>query len=257
MENKNCFRNDPGLCSQQVPGAPVELIQEHSIEVLINEAPAMRLTCTPEHLDELVVGRLLTEGLIASIDDIVSLYICDQGLRARVFLKDGAGAQLHAREEADVATCCTDNRVLLQRIAQTLPVLQPIAWNEMQIQRLSACIRESVPLYERTHAVHSCFLGCEDEILCGREDIGRHNAVDKAVGWASLAGVDLANCILFTTGRMPLDMVRKAIRARVPVLASKTYPTLEAVELAKKQGLTLLTLPPRGELVVWSGTQTN
>lgn len=56
---------------------------------------------------------------------------------------------------------------------------------------------------------------------------------------------------------MPLDMVKKAIRARVPVLASKTYPTLEAVELAKKQGLTLLTLPPRGELLVWSGTQTN
>ena len=56
---------------------------------------------------------------------------------------------------------------------------------------------------------------------------------------------------------MPLDMVKMAIRARVPVLASKTYPTLEAVELAKKQGLTLLTLPPRGELLVWSGTQTN
>lgn len=252
MDNKNCFRDDPGLCSQQVPGAPVELIQEHSIEVLINEAPAMRLTCTPEHLDELVVGRLLTEGLIASIDDIASLYICDQGLRARVFLKDGAGAQLHTREEADVSTCCTDNHILLQREAQALPVLQPIAWNETQIQRLSACIRDSAPLYDRTHAVHSCFLGCGDEILCGREDIGRHNAVDKTVGWASLAGVDLAKCTLFTTGRMPLDMVRKTIRARVPVLASKTYPTLEAVELAKKQGLTLLTLPPRGEFVVWS-----
>lgn len=253
MENRNCFRNDPGLCSRQVPGAPVELIREHSIEVFVNEAPAMRLTCTPEHLDELVVGRLLTEGLIASTDDTVSLYICEQGLRARVFLKEGVSEQLHTREEADVATCCTDNHILLQRDAQALPVLQPIAWNKAQIQRLSACIRNNAPLYERTHAVHSCFLGCGDEILCGREDIGRHNAVDKTIGWASLAGVDLTKCILFTTGRMPLDMVRKAIRARIPVLASKTYPTLEAVELAKRQGLTLLTLPPRGELVVWSG----
>lgn len=256
MQLNNCFRHTSSACAKPADGAPVELVSEHQIAVFLNETPAMRLVCTPEHLDELVVGRLLTEGLIASAEDIASLYICEQGLRARAFLKDGLGAGLHAQQEEDVSSCCTDNHVLLQSERQTLPVLRPIAWRGSQIRALAAGIHENAPLYDRTHAVHSCFLGCGDEILCGREDIGRHNAVDKAVGWASLAGRDLTKCMLFTTGRMPLDMVRKAIRARVPVLASKTYPTAEAVELAKQQGLTLISLPPRGELIVWTAPET-
>ena len=72
------------------------------------------------------------------------------------------------------------------------------------------------------------------------EDIGRHNALDKAVGSVMLAGVPLHECVLYTSGRVPVDMVRKAIRAGVPALVSKTMPTVQSLELAQEYGLQLL-----------------
>ncbi len=239
------FGSAQSMRSQKVPNAAVELVHEHQMTVYINSIPAASLTCTPEHLDELVVGRLLTEGIIASAEDIISICIDARGLSAMVFI----------RAERKETPAAPDARIPPQKGG--LPVLQPIKWQTTQIRRLFSCIRDNAPLYDRTHAVHSCFLGCGDTVLCGREDIGRHNAVDKTVGWACLAGQDLQECILFTTGRMPLDMVQKAIRARIPVLASKTYPTAEAAELAEQHGLTLLTLPPRGELIVWNDPALN
>ena len=145
----------------------------------------MRLTCTPEPLDELVVGRLLTEGLVASIDDIVSLYICEQGLRARVFLKKGTGVQFHVRKETDVSTCCTDNHIILQRDAQTLPVLQPIAWNKMQIQRLAACIRGNAPLYERTRYTAAFSVARTKSFVVGRTSGGTTRSIRPLAGRVS------------------------------------------------------------------------
>ena len=94
-----------------------------------------------------------------------------------------------------------------------------------------------LPLYQATHAVHSCFVLHEGRILCACEDIGRHNALDKAVGSTLLAGVPLSECVLYTSGRVPMDMVRKAIRAGVPALVSKTMPTVQSLELAAEYGL--------------------
>ena len=97
-----------------------------------------------------------------------------------------------------------------------------------------------LPLYQATHAVHSCFVLHRGRILCACEDIGRHNALDKAVGSVMLAGVPLHECVLYTSGRVPVDMVRKAIRAGVPALVSKTMPTVQSLELAQEYGLQLL-----------------
>ena len=77
-------------------------------------------------------------------------------------------------------------------------------------------------------------------IFCACEDIGRHNALDKAVGSVMLADVPLHECVLYTSGRVPVDMVRKAIRAGVPALVSKTMPTVQSLELAQEYGLQLL-----------------
>ncbi len=261
----------------QADAAAVKVSCKHRpwLAATAEDAPAMQLTCTPAHLDELVVGHLLTEGIITSVQDIISIDIDEPGLAAKVVLSEGAAAQLHFSAVQDVRTSCTNNCIVSseplrnemeilskenpvsksymysETLVQT-PQIAPIRWTETQLHTLSRCINDNAPLYERTHAVHSCFLGCGDEILCGREDLGRHNTVDKVIGWAALTGHDLTKCIMFITGRMPTDMVTKVIRSRIPVLASKTYPTAESVELAKLHGLTLVTLSGRGDMVVWT-----
>ena len=103
-----------------------------------------------------------------------------------------------------------------------------------------AKMHAGLPLYRATRAVHSCFVLHKGEIVFACEDLGRHNALDKAVGCAVLAGLPLAECVLYTSGRVPLDMVRKAIRAGVPVLVSKSMPTVQSAELAAEYGLQLV-----------------
>ena len=107
-------------------------------------------------------------------------------------------------------------------------------------ETLAAAMGDELPLYRATHAVHSCFVLRDGKILYQCEDLGRHNALDKAVGCALAEGVQLGQCVLYTSGRVPVDMVRKAIRAGVPALVSKTMPTVQSLELAEAYGLKLL-----------------
>lgn len=95
-------------------------------------------------------------------------------------------------------------------------------------------------MHRQTGGTHSCYLGVRDKYVCSMEDIGRHNALDKCIGYALLEQLELSECILFTTGRIPTDMVQKVIAAGIPVLASKAVPTDQAIELAKKYHLNLI-----------------
>ena len=230
------------------------LLHEHTLDIFLNESLSMRLTCTPTQLNELVVGRLITEGYIDSIDDIDILYICENGRRARVFLKDGTSAgKIEKARVQTVSTCCADNQTLLEarRACGTMLPLSPLEWEEDWIWNLLDRFSEDSPLHDLTHATHSAYLRHRGKQLYEAEDIGRHNAVDKVIGAAVMRGVDLTDCILFTTGRLPVDMVRKAIMARIPVMVSKEAPTYEGVALARQYGLTLIGNLKNGEMTVY------
>lgn len=230
----------------------LRLAAEHHIRVFLNARLAMQLVCTPEHLDELVVGRLYTEGLIEAPDEILGLHICKKGLEAKVLLPEDSVSCLRREDAETVSSCCTDNRVLFAGAEWALPHLSPIPWQEEQVRTLAEFALREAPLYQATQAVHSCALGRDGELLCLREDLGRHNALDKVIGCALLQGLDLSACMLFTTGRLPTDMLRKVIRAGIPLLISKTYPTELSVSLAKGAGLTLVTVRKDGAILRWT-----
>lgn len=222
-------------------GSELALTVEHTTAIVVNEQPAFRVICTPELLPQLALGRLLTEGWIAGTQEIEQLAVCAEGLKISIYLKHPLTAQQPSAQE--VPSCCTDNLTLaspvvvkpLCEVPQGHGALEP-EWMET----LTAAMDAGLPLYRSTRAVHSCILMHQGQILYQCEDLGRHNALDKAVGCAMLDGVPLEECILYTSGRVPLDMVRKVIRAGVPVLVSKTMPTVQSLELAQEYGLTIL-----------------
>lgn len=193
----------------------VPLIREHRLEVFVGREPAFELSCTPEHLPELILGRLISGGAAASPEDVESIELSPDGRRADVSLAGGAAAAEPAR-------------------------LEPIAWTAEQVRALAQCMRRDTPLHLLTRGTHSCFLARDGELLFAGEDIGRHNALDKAIGWALMNGVDLRACMAHVSGRVPSDMAMKAVRARVPVLVSKEAPTAEGLAAARKYGLTLV-----------------
>lgn len=239
MQIMDQFGAAPGAESVRMPdGTERTLAAEHAAAILVNEQPAFRVVCTPELLPQLALGRLLTEGWINSADEVERVAVCAQGLKISVQLRHPLAAVEQAGQE--VPSCCTDNLTLASPVR--LPPLAPVPQREIPaawVDALADAMGQGLPLYRATHAVHSCLLLRAGKILYRCEDLGRHNALDKAVGCALTEGVPLAECVLFTSGRVPVDMVRKAIRAGVPALVSKSMPTVQSLELAEEYGLKL------------------
>ena len=214
------------------------LLHEHQLHIFVNEHELFSLVCTRQDLRELTAGRLLTEGIIQNAEDIELLEFCKEECRVRVFLRESVAWERPAVPEP---TCCTDNRTFAaRRGAYTLKKLPSAHWEPAWIFALAEQFAQGMPIHRQTQGTHSCHLARGGALLFTCEDIGRHNAVDKAVGYAFLQGIPREECILFTSGRVPVDMVRKVIAAGIPVLASKSVPTAESVQLAKAYGLTLI-----------------
>ena len=231
---------------------PDDLVAEHTMEIYLNDTPAYEVVCSPTDLPELVLGRLLSNGVIQSTDELELLYLCENGLRAKVYLPKWEPATEHPGVE-QVSTCCTGNRTIADLFRNQTPPrhLRPIAYEQRWIFRLAEAMKEDMPLYATTHGTHSCLLMHKGEILRRAEDIGRHNALDKVLGWALMQGIPLEECIVYTSGRIPVDMVMKVIRAGVPVLASKAMPTRESVLLAEEFGLSLIGAARKDSMVVF------
>lgn len=231
---------------------PDDLVAEHTMEIYLNDTPAYEVVCSPTDLPELVLGRLLSDGVIQSTDEVELLYLCENGLRAKVYLPNWEPATNQPAVE-QVSTCCTGNRTIADLFRNQTPPrhLKPIAYEQRWIFRLAEAMKEDMPLYAATHGTHSCLLMHKGEILRRAEDIGRHNALDKVLGWALMQGIPLEECIVYTSGRIPVDMVMKVIRAGVPVLASKAMPTRESVLLAEEFGLSLIGAARKDSMVVF------
>ncbi|MBQ9720427.1 MAG: formate dehydrogenase accessory sulfurtransferase FdhD [Oscillospiraceae bacterium] len=192
----------------------ISALRELFLSVCVNDRLWKRLNCTACDLPELVTGRLYTEGRIGAAAEIESL-------------------QFPSPERAEVRLSPAARRRERRRV-------EPAAWEKEWIFDLARRFQVGMPLHRETFSAHCAFLQRRGKLLYAGEDIGRHNAVDKAVGFALLRNIPLSECVLFTSGRVPSDMVEKAVAAGIPVLASKASPTAEAVRLAQDAGLTLI-----------------
>lgn len=239
-----------GICREE--SEPI--LKEHLIDVYVNGQLTMKLICIPQFLAELVLGRLLTEGMVHSAEEIEQIYVCEYGSRAKVLLKETKRNDSKNYTEV-TSTCCTGNHILNNYFQNQEPVrpVVPIPWNAPQVFALADRFAEGMPLHGKTWATHSCFLAQGDELLFQCEDIGRHNAMDKAIGYALRHNIDLGTCMVYSSGRIPTDMAMKAIRAGIPILASKASPSREAVALAEEYGLTLVCAARRDRMKLFAG----
>ena len=214
-----------------------EVISEHNLTVWVNGKQIYRLVCTGQNLKELVTGRLKTDGLIEGPGDIYRMYFCKYENEVSVFLNNDVKWD---DVIAPDPTCCMGNRVYALAGRHELKKLTPCDWQGEWVFDLVREFKKGTRLHDITGGVHICILAKEGRILYVGEDIGRHNAVDKAVGYALLHEIPLKECMIFTSGRVPVDMVEKVISAGIPVLVSKSVPTKESVQMAREYGLTLI-----------------
>lgn len=227
------------------------VIVEHQILICIHGSAVVRLTCTPQHLEQLVIGYLYTEGYISCVEDISRIHICEEGLRANVFVKDELYEMYVETNKVfsfknvtlEAGTACGKNESFMSGTLKPFLTLNQLECKCFDVEEIidnAKLFMKGSKLFEETGGVHSCALGIGRECLYFCEDIGRHNAIDKVVGFALQNKVQLSNTILYTSGRVPSDMVEKVIRSRIPVVASHSAVTDQAIVLAKQYGLVLL-----------------
>jgi FdhD protein len=224
---------------------------------------------TPGDDIDLAAGFLFSEGIISSASDIVSIRICDGsqcghdheaddalGNIADVTLRAGLAAG--ARRNFLTSSACG---VCGKASIAELRVPGRFALDEDQVQvparvlaSLPDALRRAQRVFDRTGGLHAAGLfSAAGELLAVREDVGRHNAVDKIVGWALQGGLlPLRGRVLLVSGRASFELVQKAVLAGVPVLAAVSAPSSLAVELAEDAGLTLAGFVRGGSMNVYS-----
>ncbi|MCP2262894.1 formate dehydrogenase accessory sulfurtransferase FdhD [Promicromonospora thailandica] len=200
---------------------------------------------TPGHDFDLVAGWLVSEGAVAAPSDIVAMRLCpDEDNTVEVVLARGVEPP-RARAFATTSACgvCGSDTVVEVLAGLRWPVAaDPVVVDPEVIAALPDLLREQQRAFDRTGGLHAAGLFTADgEALYVREDVGRHNAVDKVVGAALRDGVlPAAGTVLQVSGRASFELVQKAARAGIPVLSAISAPSTLAVDLAEESGVTLL-----------------
>jgi len=229
----------------------VEVCVEDSVNLIVNGTRVASLTISPDNLEAYAYGYLICEGIVSGIDDITDVYVEYPNIYAKVssFSHEISPEQTEIRSSG-----CIGMRTTWTTLCE--PLGEGISLN---VQTLFAGIRsinECAPLWKTTGGTHCAVILDEcGNIRSAIEDMGRHNAVDKAVGKALLDDVDLSRCFMVCTGRLPAGMVAKAYRAGISIFASNTAPFSTGISLARQINMTLagFVRPPRA--VIYSAPE--
>ena len=228
---------------------PDEVLEESPLVLELDGKEEAAVILTPGHEKEWALGHLACRRMILSMEDVSSVAV-EPG-RVRVDRKVAReGIPLKTRVLHTASTRMVEGT----QVRENWPDALPVEWS-LPYETLQAAIAElaEAPLFRRTGSVHVAVLGSVSGHARFRvEDVGRHNAVDKAVGWALQEGLDLSGCYLAVSGRLPADMVYKAIGARIPLLASVSAATAGGVDAALSGGITLIGFAREGRMNIYS-----
>ena len=243
------------------------LAAEEPLEIRIGDRPLSVTMRTPGHDLELAAGFLFTEGLITQRTQIVTLdHEIENGEKNR---GNVVRAVLRPESEPDfekmrrhffaASSCGICGKASIDSVrARTLePPHADFRLDTEVLLRLPESLRASQAVFGRTGGLHAAALfDPTGELLILREDIGRHNAVDKVIGWALLAErVPLRHSVLLVSGRGGFEIVQKAIVAGLPVVASVSAPSSLAVQLAREMRQTLIGFLRGRRFVIYAGEE--
>jgi FdhD protein len=227
-----------------------EVVREQPLTVYVNGEKFLTLLCSPMRLDALVVGYLWMEKVIAATDDIVALEISAVDGRADVTL---AGPVTLPTERILTSGC--GGGITFRIDHRLFPRLHSeVVVRPSQLAHGMKQLFQAAEHYQRSRGIHGAALFDGVRLLVVAEDVGRHNAVDKVKGCALLEGIETHDRILLSTGRISSEMLLKAARMGVPVVASRTSPTEMAVALAEQLNVTVCGYVRPDSLNLYAGT---
>ena len=234
------------------------LAEEVALAIAYNDISQAVMLVTPTDLEDFIVGFSLGSGIISDISDIYDLQLSGTGSAqyAQVQISSRAFWNLkqQRRQLAGTSGCGLCGVEALEQALPDLKVLPgaplpPAAWLEGLRLRISAFL----PLGQYSGAVHAAvFMNSQGELLLGREDIGRHNALDKLIGALVRQHIPTAGGVAIVTSRCSLELIQKVLRAGIQTLVSLSSPTGLALQWARRHNLNLIHLPQKSAPRVYS-----
>jgi FdhD protein len=226
-----------------------EVVREQPLTLYVNGQRFLSLLCSPFKLDALVIGYLWNEKVIGGLEEVASVQVSEVDGRADVTLTH----PVTLPTERILTSGCGGG--ITFRIDPRLfsPLRSALRITPAQLSaRLKELFAAAVQ-YHASRGIHGAALTDGERLLVVAEDVGRHNAVDKVKGEALLRGIPTADRILLSTGRVSSEMLLKASRMAVPLVASRTSPTEMAVALAEQLGITVVGYLRPDSLNVYTG----
>ncbi|WP_344471134.1 formate dehydrogenase accessory sulfurtransferase FdhD [Nonomuraea monospora] len=241
------------------------LAAEEPLEIRLDGTPLTVTMRTPGDDFDLAAGFLVSEGAVGSAGDISTIRYCAgatvEGQNTYNVLDVRLAPGVPAPEPRNFYTtsscgvCGKASLEAVRTVARWDAADDPVELAQTTVAGLPDRLRAAQRVFDRTGGLHAAGLfTAGGEPLCVREDVGRHNAVDKLLGWALREGrLPLRGTVLMVSGRASFELVQKAVMGGVPVLAAVSAPSSLAVELAEEQGLTLIGFLRGSSMNVYAG----
>lgn len=212
------------------------IAHEKKVRVSVNGRDALSLYCTPYMIRELVVGLMMTEGIIKG-NWCAERMAIDYG-EEDIYVDIPAEGEV-SHEGKTITSGCIGG-VTFDTKNELAPIEDQFSIEGSRLKDIFRDFQARSELYKLTGCIHSAALSDGDSILCFAEDIGRHNAVDKVIGYTILENIPFTGKIMLASGRISSEIATKCSRWAIPVLATRTAPTNRALDIAEKTGLTVV-----------------
>jgi FdhD protein len=226
--------------------APDWLAREEPLEIRVRGRGVAVTMRTPGHDAELACGFLLTEGLLRRREDVIEAAPChESGNILNVFVAPSVSVNFEelTRHVFASSSCGLCGKATIESVHQQFPPIAGEARFPAGIIRgLPDKLREAQETFEKTGGLHAAAIfDASGNLMVLREDVGRHNAVDKLLGWGFLNQLlPFANHLLLVSGRASFEIMQKALAAAIPVVAAVSAPSSLAVEFARESNQTLI-----------------
>ena len=217
------------------------VVREIPLTINIGENELVTLLCCPSDLEDLVRGFLFSSGLIKKAEDIIKILINREQWIAYVSLVGGEIDQSLVFKRLYTSGC--GRGTMFYNVSDILNRSKVVSDFKISVEKINELVfdfQKRSALYLKTGGVHGAALATDQGISIFKEDIGRHNAIDKVIGNALKEHIDFIDKIIISSGRISSEVLLKTQKCRIPVVISKSAPTDQAVKLAKDMGITLI-----------------
>jgi FdhD protein len=226
---------------------------ERPLTLYLNAQEIVTMMTIGDYPEFLALGYLLNQNMLKS-DDVVTEVEYDDDLQVVIVRTErNTNYEQKLKKRTQTSGCAQGTAFgdLLEALGNT--ALPAAALRTSWLYQMTRTINTTPSLYLEAGAIHGCVLCREGTPICYMEDVGRHNAVDKIAGWMYRHGIDPADKILYTTGRLTSEMTIKTVRMGIPILVSRSGFTAWGVDLARQAGLTLVGRARGKRFAVLSG----